>query len=141
MGFPGASVVKNPPVNAVDLGVIPGSGRSPEEGNGNPLQYSCLGKSHGQRRLEGCSPWGHKRVGHKHRSTSTCVSPVKMLDMDIHTHIDVNLIFPFWFRIKSRAKYCIWLCLFSLFHSICLFYFFMLLTFLKSLCSSKIPQS
>ena len=28
------------------------------EGNGNPLQYSCLGKSHGQRSLEGCSPWG-----------------------------------------------------------------------------------
>ena len=123
MGFPDASVVKNPPVNAVDLGVIPGSRRSPEEGNGNPLQYSCLGKSHGQRRLGGCSPWGHKRVGYKHRSTSTCVSSVKMLDMDIHTHIDVNLIFPFWFRIKSRAKYCIWLCLFSLFHSICLFTF------------------
>ena len=34
-----------------DLGLIPGSGRSPGEGNGNPLQYSCL---------EGYSPWGHK---------------------------------------------------------------------------------
>ena len=42
-GFPGGSVVKNPPVNAGDLGSIPGSGRSPGEGNGNPLQYSCLG--------------------------------------------------------------------------------------------------
>jgi len=41
-GFPGGSVVKNPPANAVDLGSIPGSGRSPGEGNGNPLQYSCL---------------------------------------------------------------------------------------------------
>ena len=36
------SVVKNPPASAGDLGSIPGSGRSPGEGNGNPLQYSCL---------------------------------------------------------------------------------------------------
>ena len=41
-GFPGVSVVKNLPVNAGDLGLIPGLGRSPGEGNGNPLQYSCL---------------------------------------------------------------------------------------------------
>ena len=41
-GFPGGSVVKNPPANAADMGSIPGSGRSPGEGNGNPLQYSCL---------------------------------------------------------------------------------------------------
>ena len=45
MGFPGGSVVKNPPVNAGHLGLIPGSGRSPGGGNGNPLQYSCLGNS------------------------------------------------------------------------------------------------
>ena len=36
-------MVKNPPANAGDAGSIPGSGRSPGEGNGNPLQYSCLG--------------------------------------------------------------------------------------------------
>ncbi|CAN0510176.1 unnamed protein product, partial [Rangifer tarandus platyrhynchus] len=42
LGFPGDSVVKNLPVNAGDTGLIPGSGRSPGEGNGNPLQYSCL---------------------------------------------------------------------------------------------------
>ena len=42
-GFPGGSVVKNPPANAVDVGLIPGLGRSPGEGNGNLLQYSCLG--------------------------------------------------------------------------------------------------
>ena len=40
--FPGVSVVKNPLANAGDKGFIPGSGRSPEERNGNPLQYSCL---------------------------------------------------------------------------------------------------
>ena len=41
--FPGDSVVKNLPANVGDLGSIPRSGRSPGEGNGNPLQYSCLG--------------------------------------------------------------------------------------------------
>ena len=40
-GFPGCSVVKNPPANAGDMGLIPGLGRSHGEGNGNPLQYSC----------------------------------------------------------------------------------------------------
>ena len=45
-GFPVGSVVKNPPTNAedaTDVGLILRSGRSPEEGNGKPLQYSCLG--------------------------------------------------------------------------------------------------
>ena len=63
-GFPGGSVVKNLPVNAGDTGSIPGSGRSPGEGNVSPLQYSCLEKSHGQRSLVGYSPWSHKRVKH-----------------------------------------------------------------------------
>ena len=47
-GFPGGAVVKNPPANvggARDAGSIPGSGRSPGVGNGNALQYSCLGNS------------------------------------------------------------------------------------------------
>ena len=46
MGFPGGTVVKNPPVNAGDIrdvGSIPGLGRSPGGGNSNPLQYTCLG--------------------------------------------------------------------------------------------------
>ena len=42
MGFPGGSEVKASAWNAGDPGLIPGSGRSPGEGNGNPLQYSCL---------------------------------------------------------------------------------------------------
>ena len=44
-GFPGGSVIKNPPANAGDAkdkGSIPGSGSSPGGGHGNPLQYSCL---------------------------------------------------------------------------------------------------
>ena len=42
-GFPGGSVIKNLPANAGNTCSIPGSGRSPEGGNGNPLQHSCLG--------------------------------------------------------------------------------------------------
>ena len=42
MGFPGGSEGKVSACNAGDLGSIPGSGRSPGEGNGNPLQYPCL---------------------------------------------------------------------------------------------------
>ena len=38
-------MVKNPPANAGFMGLIPGLGKAPEEGNGNPLQYSCLGNS------------------------------------------------------------------------------------------------
>ena len=45
LGFPGGSVVKNLPGKAGDMGSIPGSGRSPGEGNGNPPQYSCLENS------------------------------------------------------------------------------------------------
>ena len=43
MGFPGGSDGKVSACNAGDPGLITGSGRSPGEGNGNPLQYSCLG--------------------------------------------------------------------------------------------------
>ena len=41
-GFPGSSVGKESACSAGDLGSIPGSGRSPGEGNGTPLHYSCL---------------------------------------------------------------------------------------------------
>ena len=59
-------MVKNPPANAGDAGLIPGSGRSCEERNGNLLLPGKLfpRKSHEQRILAGYSPWGHKRVGH-----------------------------------------------------------------------------
>ena len=42
LGFPGEWVAKNPPANARDTGLIPESGRSPGEENGNPVQHSCL---------------------------------------------------------------------------------------------------
>ena len=60
--FPGGSDGKESACNVEDLGLIPGLGRSPGGGYGNPLQYSCLGKPHGPRSLAGYSPWGHKEL-------------------------------------------------------------------------------
>ena len=60
MGFPGGSVSKESACSVGDLGLIPGLGRSPGEGNGNQLQYSFLENPQGQRSLAGCSPWGCK---------------------------------------------------------------------------------
>ena len=59
MGFPGGSEVKASACNAGDLGSIPGLGRSPGEGNGNPLQYSCL-ENPMDRGLVSYSPRGRK---------------------------------------------------------------------------------
>ena len=58
--FPGGSDGKESLCNVRDLGSIPGLGRFPGGGHGNPLQYSCLENPHGQRSMAGCSPWGHK---------------------------------------------------------------------------------
>ena len=60
MSFPSSSVVKNPSASAGDMGLIVGLGRSLGVGNGNPLQYSCLEKSRGQRSLADYNPWGAK---------------------------------------------------------------------------------
>ena len=63
LGFPGGSEVKASAYNEGDLGLICGSGRSPGEGNGNPLQYSCL-----EYPMEGGAWWatvhGSLRFGH-----------------------------------------------------------------------------
>ena len=59
-GFPGGSDGKESSCNVGDLGSIPGLGRSPGEGHGNPLHYVCLENPYGQRNLAGYSPWGHK---------------------------------------------------------------------------------
>ena len=57
-GFSGGSMVNNPPANAGDEGSIPGSGKSPGEGNDSLVFLS--GKPYGPRSLAGYSPWGHK---------------------------------------------------------------------------------
>ena len=65
--FPGGAVVKNPPANARDAEVaswIPGLGRSPGGGNGNPLQYSCLKNAVDREAwlATGYGPWGCKEL-------------------------------------------------------------------------------
>ena len=61
-GFPGASDGEESTYKAGDLGLIPGLGRTPGGGQGNPLQYSCLENPHGWRSLVDYSPWGHKEL-------------------------------------------------------------------------------
>ena len=66
-GFPGGSVIRNLPANARDsgdAGSIPGFKRSPEEGNGNPLQYSCLENSTWTEDPGGLQSMGLQRVRH-----------------------------------------------------------------------------
>ena len=60
LGFPGDSDSKESAYSAGDSSSILGSGRSPGEGNGNPLQYSCLENSR-TRNPAGC-PWSHKEL-------------------------------------------------------------------------------
>ena len=62
MGFPGGSEGKDSAGNVGNPSSIPGSGRSPEEGNGNPPQYCCLEHPHGQRSLVDNSPYGHSEL-------------------------------------------------------------------------------
>ena len=71
LGFPGGSAGKESAYSAKDLGSIPGLVRSPGEGHGSPIQYSCLENPHGQRHLKGYSPWGHKE-SHMPERLSTC---------------------------------------------------------------------
>ena len=65
LGFPGDAVVKNPPVNAgdtADASSSPSSGRSPGEGNGNPLQYPCLENPLDRGAWWACCPLGLKEL-------------------------------------------------------------------------------
>ena len=82
LGFPGGSVVKNPHANAGgtrDMDAIPGLGRFPGEGNGKPLQYSCLNKSMDRGVRQGTvhgvaksQTWlTHTHTAHTHRHTDT----------------------------------------------------------------------
>ena len=62
-GFPSSSAIEDPPANAGDMGSVPGWGKSPGEGNGSPLQDSCLGNPK-DREPGGLLFMGLQRVGH-----------------------------------------------------------------------------
>ena len=74
LDFLGSTESKEPACNAGDPGSIPGSGRCPGEGNGNPLQYSCLENPHGQKSLVGYSPWSCKESDMNEWLTHSLVS-------------------------------------------------------------------
>ena len=88
MGFPGGSDGKASAYKTGDLGSVPGSGRSPGEGNGNPLQYSCLENSKDGRSLVGYSPWCRKK------SDTT---------EQLHIYIYLSMLFDFFISITLNT--------------------------------------
>ena len=71
--LPDGTVVKNPPANAVDVNSIPGLGKAPGGGNGNPLQYSCL-----ENPMDRGDCWATVHGGHKKSEMTDWLS--------VHTH-------------------------------------------------------
>ena len=81
-GFPGGSEVKASACNEGDLGSIPGSGRSPGEGNGNPLQYSCL-----ENPMDGGALVGYSPRGRKESDTTERLHSLYTLSVHAQTHL------------------------------------------------------
>ena len=86
-------MVKNPPANAGDVGWIPELGRFPEEGNGNPLQYSCLGNPMDRGAWQTTVYGGHKRLGHH------------LVTKQQQYRWEVSLRDRYFFRTIKKAKY------------------------------------
>ena len=80
-GFPGGSVVKNPPANAGDAILIPGSGRFPGERNDHPLQYSCLGN-----RMDSGDWWATVQGVAKSQTRLSAQAPAHQLRRAITKH-------------------------------------------------------
>ena len=83
-GFPGGSDDKESPCSVGDLGLIPVSGRSPEEGNGNPLQYSCL-ENPMNKRARQAPVHGVTRVGYNLATKPTNLKSFKHIYVFIFT--------------------------------------------------------
>ena len=92
MGFPGGSVVKNPPANARNTGLTSGLERSPGGGNGNPFQHSCLGKSHGQKEPGGLQFMGLQK---RHDLATKQQQQAKIISLQ-HAIKKNDLYFPFF---------------------------------------------
>ena len=117
-------VVKNPPANAEDIrnmGSIPGLGRSPGGGHGNPLQYSCLKNPHGQRRLWFQLPkqvWCYKSMKFAHQLLEqvynyySVLSAWTSIEMLKHKECLEECVMEFfmslWYR--RNAFFCLLLC-------------------------------
>ena len=101
-GFPGGSIIKNPSANAGDMGSIPWSEISPKEGNGNPLQYSCLGNPMDRGAYHS---WGHKRVGHdlatRQQKQKLFFTAVLVSTTQHESAISIHISPPFWASLPS----------------------------------------
>ena len=105
LGFPGGSVVKNPPANAEDAGSIPGLRRFPWRRKCQPTPVFLPGKSHGQRSLVGYSPWVCKRIRHDLTKQQQQIYPytcylyaymhAKLLQLHICMHTDNIYIYAY----------------------------------------------
>ena len=122
MDFPGGSEGKESACNAGDPGLIPGSGRSPGGGHGNPFQYACLENPHGQRSLSDYSPWGHKELdtteqlstapliliislvslSHFFLLQSVCFTGTQLIFRhNIYNQLSPSLVNPYWFLLPE----------------------------------------
>ena len=102
--FPGGSVVKNPPAKAGNTGSIPGSGRSPGEGNGNPFQCSCLGSPMDRGAWRATVSRGCKESSQQdHVPACGCCPCVPLVDPDVDP--TDFLFFPSTF-LGSRCVHC-----------------------------------
>ena len=101
LGFPAGSDSKASACNAGHPGSFPGWGRSPGEGDGNPLQLLLPGKFHGLRSLVGYSPMGSQRVGHNWVTSLSLHGP-RALTGSWYLLTSLTLIKPYypilWFR-------------------------------------------
>ena len=79
MGFPGDSDGKESACNAGDLALIPGLGRSPGRGHGNPLQYSCWENLNGRKSLVSYGPWGRKQSDTTERVSTQHNYPINII--------------------------------------------------------------
>ena len=101
LGFPGGSDGKESACNVEELGFIPGWGRSPRGGHGNPLQNSCLENPHGQRSLVAYnSLWSHKEL-----NTTEQLSTAQQESVSFHKrHSDI---LPKWLcRFTNESSFC-----------------------------------
>jgi len=93
-GLPNDAAVNDSPAHTGDvrdLGSIPGSGRSPGGGDGDHSSI-LAGKSHGQRSLEGYSPWGHQELD-AFKTTQQILDRVTLIILSVVYSLDSNLIF------------------------------------------------
>ena len=101
LDFPDGSDGKESACNTVDLCSIPGLGRSPGGGHGNPLQYSCLEKPHGESILAGNSPWDCKELDTTERLSTTC-STGQLYTIFFHYYPLQKKVFCWMFRFLNH---------------------------------------